>query len=249
MEEAIKLYQETLLSVEKICKKCNISKSRFYREKPKSIVRGHENQNRLYSFDLSVFKENSREKFYWLGFIGADGAIVNNTLSIELKSVDKAHLEKFNKWCKNTNPIKKRVNNSNCSCVKASINSKELVEYLKNYSIIQNKSSVFEMKGIPSQYVYDFIRGYMDGDGSVGIKDGQIYISFVSGSRTLLEQIENIIKTNNKINDYKTYYKITCLGNKKARAILDKVYENSTENTRLDRKYSTYSGIGPLLSD
>ena len=36
-------------------------------------------------------KIESHEKYYWLGFIGADGAVVKNTLSIELKETDKAH--------------------------------------------------------------------------------------------------------------------------------------------------------------
>ena len=66
---------------------------------------------RKYTFNLNKFKEDSADKYYWLGFLGADGAIVNNSLTIELKATDKEHLEKFNLFAENTNPIKERINN------------------------------------------------------------------------------------------------------------------------------------------
>lgn len=249
MEEALRLYQETNMSVDEICKMRNIAKSTFYRKKPQNIVRGHTNKGRIYTFNIDKFKEESREKYYWLGFLGADGAIVNNTLSIELNSIDKKQLYKFNAWCESTARITDRVNNMNSKCSKTNLNSVELINYLKKYGLIQNKSSSFEMINIPNIYSLDFVRGYIDGDGTVAMKGNQIYFSIVSGNRKIIEQIEDLIQTGNKISDYHTYFKITCLGNNKAKVILDRIYQNSTENTRLDRKYETYMALASYGSD
>lgn len=243
MEEALRLYQETNIPVDVICKTRKMDKSTFYRNKPKDIVRGHANKGRIYTFNFDKFKEESREKYYWLGFLGADGAVVNNTLSIELNSRDKNHLYKFNQWCESTAKVTDRVNNRGSKCSKTNLNSVELVNYLKRYGLIQNKSKSFEMVGIPDIYSLDFIRGYIDGDGTIAMRGSQIYLSVVSGNRKMIEQIEEILQTGNKISDYGTYFKITCLGNNKAKKILDRVYKNSTESTRLDRKYETYMAL------
>lgn len=249
LEEALRLYQETNMPVDEICKTRKISKSTFYRKKPQNIVRGHANKGRIYTFNFEKFKEESREKYYWLGFLGADGAIVNNTLSIELNSIDKNHLCKFNQWCESTAKITDRVNNMGSKCSKTNLNSVELVDYLKKYGLVQNKGNSFEMVSIPDLYSIDFIRGYIDGDGTVAMKGNQIYLSIVSGNKKIIEQIEEILQTGNKISDYETYFRIACLGNDKAKKILDRIYRNSTENTRLGRKYETYMALASCGSD
>ena len=249
LEEALRLYQDTNIPVDEICRIRKMAKSTFYRKKPQNIVRGHANKGRIYTFNFDKFKEESREKYYWLGFLGADGTIVNNTLSIELNSIDKNHLIKFNNWCENTAKITERVNNMGSKCSKTTLNSIELVNYLKKYGLTQNKSKSFEMVGIPDIYSLDFIRGYIDGDGTVAMKGSQIYLSVVSGNRKMIEQIEEILQTGNKISDCGTYFKIACLGNNKAKEILDRIYENSTEETRLDRKYETYMALASCGSD
>ena len=105
------------------------------------------------------------------------------------------------------------------------------------------------MVDIPDAYSLDFIRGYIDGDGTVAMKGSQIYLSIVSGNRKMIEQIEELLQTGNKISDYGTYFKIACLGNNKAKKILNRIYENSTEKTRLDRKYETYMALASCGSD
>ena len=95
---------------------------------------------RKYTLDLTNIMNDSHEKYYWLGFIAADGAIINNTLSIELNSIDKEHLKLFNDFFENTKDIEESVNNLNVKCAKVQINSYELVtnpdvRYLKNYYI------------------------------------------------------------------------------------------------------------------
>lgn len=249
MKKALQLYQETSLSVEEICRLTGLSKSYFYRHKPKELQRGHCNKNRKYSFSLESFLEESEEKYYWLGFIAADGSVVKNSLSIELSERDVLHLVKFNTWCKNNSPITTRTNNGGHKAVKTQIHSKELVELLLEYNIVPNKTNIVSMSKIPKKFKISFIRGYIDGDGTISMKGNQIYFSIVSGSLEMIKEIELCLQTGNKINCYGTYYKLACLGNKKALNILKKIYKDSTEASRLDRKYNNYLGVGPSLSD
>jgi hypothetical protein len=65
----------------------------------------------------------------------------------------------------------------------------------------------------------------------------------------MIEQIEELLQTGNKISGCGTYFKIACLGNNKAKEILDRVYKNSTEGTRLDRKYETYMALASCGSN
>ena len=53
-------------------------------------------------------KKDSSDKFYWIGFITADGNISKNFLSlaIQLKGEDREHLEKFKKFICSDAPIK-----------------------------------------------------------------------------------------------------------------------------------------------
>jgi intein/homing endonuclease len=252
IERALYLYQHTKTTVEEIVKETKIDKATLYRHIanrniPKRGIVG--TRARKHSFNMNKFIEDSREKFYWLGFISADGAVVKNSMRIELKDIDEQHLIKFNKFFENTTPLSYRVNNLGCHSVWTTINSCELNEYLSQYGIVPNKSSTINMDNIPDEYKYDFIRGYMDGDGSIGIRNRQIYLQITTGSWKLINQIEEIFQTGNKITDYTTYYTLATLGNKKALSILHKIYENSTEDTRLDRKYEIYAKFDPRLSD
>lgn len=87
----------------------------------------------------------------------------------------------------------------------------------------------------------DFIRGLIDGDGSIRINNHQqISLSFCSGNKQCVEQFKEILDIDNKITQDKNIYHIQVTGNKKAKNILDKIYLNSDDTNRLDRKYSIY---------
>ena len=246
LDKAIYDYHNTDKTITTILKETGISKSYFYRHLDYKEDFRAKKKARLYTFNLEKFKVDSNDKYYWLGFLAADGSVVNNTVSIELKNVDKEHLIKFNNFFENTNPIIERVNNQNVECVKAQINSFELVKYLKQYNIYQNKSLTFTIPtdNIPDEYLMDFIRGLIDGDGCIRINNHQqISLSFCSGNLECVEQLRKIIGIDNKIKNDNNTYSIQVTGNKKATTILDKIYECSNDNNRLNRKYSIYKTL------
>lgn len=245
LEKALYDYHNTDKTIATILKETGISKSMFYRNLDYKEEFRAKKKARKYTFNFDKFKQDSADKYYWLGFLGADGAIVNNTLSIELKISDKSHLEKFNRFFENTNPIVERVNNLNVNCVKTTINSFELIEYLKQYNIYQNKSKTYTIpNNIPQEYIFDFLRGLIDGDGSVRINNHQqISLEFCSGNQECVEQFKNILGLDNKITQDRFTFHIQVTGNIKAKTILDKIYSGSNDNNRLNRKYSIYKTL------
>lgn len=242
IDKAAYLYQTTQRSVKDICQEVGIGYTTFFRnyDGPK---RGERNKGRKYSFNIKKLQEDSHDKYYWLGFIAADGAVVDRSLHIELKDTDENHLIKFRDFLESDYPIKKRINNVGCHCAKISINSLDLVDYLKNYNIVQKKSLIFNIPTdkIPQEYIYDFVRGMMDGDGNIQIQGNkQLSLTFCSGNEKCVYQIREIFGVNNKVSFGSGTYHIQIKGNNVAKQVLDKLYASSSEYNRLDRKYNIY---------
>lgn len=202
-----------------------------------------------YFYNIEKIKKDSHEKFYWLGFIAGDGSVQEQgrRLRIELKDDSLDILENFKLFMESNANIVSRVNNQGCHCSKIDINSKQLGNYLAEYNIVPNKTKIFQIpeNKIPQNYIMDFIRGFMDADGCIHIRkerNNAPSLSFVSGSQKCIEQIKNILNINNKISKQGNNYTIHKEG-KEVISILNKIYEHSTENTRLKRKYDIYCTI------
>lgn len=204
---------------------------------------------RKYFYNIEKIKKDSHEKFYWLGFIAGDGSVQEQgrRLRIELKDDSLDILKNFKLFMESNANIVSRINNQGCRCSKIDINSKQLGNYLAEYNIVPNKTKIFQIPEdkIPQNYIMDFIRGFMDADGCIHIRKARNNtpsLSFVSGSQKCIEQIKNILNINNKISKQGNNYTIHKEG-KEVISILNKIYEHSTENTRLKRKYDIYCTI------
>lgn len=207
---------------------------------------------RKYNLNIEPFKIDSHAKYYWLGFLATDGNIAKKEarIRLELKDDDIDVLYKLAKFCETNIPLKHRTNNSNCQCSCLDINSSELKKYLAEYNIVPNKTETFTipLDKIPEQYLWDFIRGMMDGDGCITKLTTQKYnpygISFVSANLECVQQIKKLweLPEEHSISSMHGSYIVQKYG-KGALLILDKIYENSTEDTRLDRKYNRYRSL------
>ena len=86
----------------------------------------------------------------------------------------------------------------------------------------------------------------MDGDGCITLLSKQIYnpygISFISGNLQCVEQMKTIWNIDNKISEIHGSYIIQKYGNGII-PILNNIYKDSTEETRLNRKYLKYRSI------
>lgn len=165
--------------------------------------------------DINFFKKiDTSEKAYWLGFIYADGYVVetkaNAELGIELARVDREHLLKFNKIFNNyfkiidrtrENKVNKNFDkNKHKKMIEMSsirVYSKDLVRHLINNGIVPNKTNSKIHPIIDDERLFfDFLRGYIDGDGSYVLYNKLTYpvISLVSNNKSMLLYIKKKLK-------------------------------------------------------
>lgn len=245
---ALQEYATTNVPIDIITEKYGVSKSgllyqvRINKLPHRDLI---ETRHRIYNFDLKKFQDDSADKYYWLGFIAADGSIskTGTCLSIQLKAEDISHLEKFRDFLDSNAKINLLWTNAGHLSCKININSRQFCDLLGAYGIVPKKSLIFmpTVDLIPIEYINDFLRGVFDGDGSISFTQrGQVSIKFTSGSKAFIEQILLWLKIDNKITVTQKTYSFSVTGNNKATAILDFLYQGSEEKNRLLRKYNRY---------
>ncbi len=193
-------------------------------------------------------KIDTEEKAYWLGFLYADGCIHSNNYEISVNITDKEHVEKFRQTIGAVNHKITETKDSRFENAKMlyqfTIKDKQLHTDLIKWGCMPQKSLVIEkIPNIPRDYVSHFIRGYFDGDGSLHYLKGtnNYRISFV-GTQKFLTEIQKELQTNVSLQYGNTEkaYTLQIAGRKQVERILKYIYQDSTEQTRLDRKYQTY---------
>lgn len=143
----------------------------------------------------NIFKEYTAESCYWAGFINADGHIdlyqpsyrktINYKLGITLSKKDECHLKKlintlgYSSYRYGTSTIRGKTNEN----ITFATNKKEIsLDLINKFNIVPGKKSCNEkFPVIPNKYMKDYIRGYFDGDGSVGCYPNTLRITIVSG--------------------------------------------------------------------
>lgn len=207
----------------------------------------------IYVHTRSFFASYTPESAYWAGFIMADGYVSSNRnmVGIHVQHQDKEHLEHFLRAIGATNKL---IHDSHANAWCVQIYSTELKQdLLNNFNITPRKSkTALYPSHIPSNFNSHFIRGIMDGDGSLSHTTMRT-LSFV-GTKLILTSINDIITSaaDLKINGGKTKYAV-CIPHKdkpwfaslsiygrNADKALNWLYTGSTPNTRLFRKYELY---------
>lgn len=194
----------------------------------------------------------TEEDAYWLGFITADGCIIENRwLAIGLAEKDVGHLKKFCAYMGLDDIETQEIIKSSFGGAYTGDNivnsvkicSLEIIENLKNKGIIQNKTGkefpyICSSKELETAY----IRGLMDGDGY--IRSTQYGFGIV-GSKAICEYVQSFISknildiSNNHIREHGTIYKLEVNGKNQATIVLSALYNNAL--VYLDRKYQLYT--------
>ncbi len=203
-------------------------------------------------YNYKVFnKINSHEIAYILGLLFTDGYVYKNYagLGIQLTKSDKYLLLKiaefFGEACK--------VSNINCASKrKKGIKAKDMARLMiysssialdaKKLGIVKQKTSKLKIEiPIPKRYRYSFLRGVIDGDGTIHFdKNGRFHCKFSTKSKQFAKQIcnnfvEDSLKLYNTHN--KTMWTIIIMGGqKKVISFLRKLYKNKGD-LYLERKY------------
>jgi len=235
-----------------IFKRLNI-KSRTNREK-----------SLKYSCDTTFFERiDTEEKAYWLGFIYADGYLIQKTkgtnckLGISISTIDEEHLYKFKDAISSNHPIKVyKVTsgyNTDSEYCRINISEPKMVQDLISLGVSFNKTNILkypDCSQVPHQLQHHFIRGFLDGDGSIIQKNikGKVvpHVSFC-GTSEMLEGLMDYFKirvritTRWKERDNNNFDIRFCRKND-VKNILEVLYKNS--KVYLNRKYELF-----LLAD
>lgn len=213
-----------------------------------------------YTLDRNYFKEiNSNEKAYWLGLIYADGSnkISRNTFVLGLKKEDSYILNILADSLKTNVPIKIQKDKKKIKedFYRLEIYNKKLCLDLLSHGVFENKTSILKQPSLNTEYVYSFIRGYFDGDGSIctTTNDENHYKDSITftGTKEITEYISKYIKDELNIHSclYERHpdrdnnnYTISINGRLNVIKLCEKMYENKS-NKFLIRKYQRFLKI------
>lgn len=194
---------------------------------------------------------DDEHKAYWLGFLYADGCVYKNTVSIRLRN-DKENIELLEKLkqdlCYNKDLIIGSQNSFGIETQFCLLNiySKKMVEDLIEKGCLYKKSLILTYpteKQVPFLFQKDFIRGYLDGDGSFLLgKTGKSVcfygtLEFLTGIKNYF-QIKPSPKKDTRKDKNKNIYYLSFGGKYQLQEKIFPLYKDAT--IYLNRKYQQF---------
>lgn len=212
---------------------------------------------RRYSLQEDAFSAiDSPAKAYWLGFLAADGCVSKtkhrNVVSLGLNPTDSAHVEKFLHFLGSDQPIE-FCNKKISPYCRVTVSSAKLVADLGRHGIVPRKSLILTFSGNLDPAFYNhYIRGYFDGDGCIIAKRrkdndwAHTYFS-IAGTKSFLGRVAEVLSKNTGVSvsmrSYKSIHILEISARKKIEGVMEWLYVDSDEATRLDRKYERYQKL------
>lgn len=210
---------------------------------------------RKHTVNEEFFDEFNEESVYLLGLIYADGNIAWGpnpkkgyySMTITASEKDKTHLEKMRNLLSSTKPLLYAPKTKSYRLI---VNSKKLCRRLMQLGVTPRKSLTIQFpQFIPKEHLPHFLRGVIDGDGSVNYFARKIspYFRIVvaSGSKDFCEGLVDAIRQNvgpvakikkKALNTYIVEY--SCYRGEK---LADYIYSDAS--IFLKRKYSQFEKL------
>jgi riboflavin synthase alpha subunit len=156
-----------------------------------------------HSVNENFFDEWNDDSAYILGYIFADGCVSWNprrgyqSLTITASEKDSSHIETIRKTISSTKPL---LYSEKTKSYRLIANSKKLCMKLMKMGIVPRKSLIVEFPDVPKKYLRHFIRGVIDGDGTVRYvnrkRSPYFEIQISSGSPKFIRKLVETIKGN-----------------------------------------------------
>lgn len=164
-------------------------------------------------------KIDTEIKAYFIGLLFADGSVIlgkngrSSSISLELIETDKNILDLLKKELNSDGNLyyNKRKNRQNGTFT-FSVRNQKIADDLSKFNIIPNKTYKANKIVVPVGFEKDFLRGFIDGDGSIykHKKDNSWHLSITGHSYEIIKQFSELM---NNLIDYKKDKKITLYNN------------------------------------
>lgn len=219
-----------------------------------------------YNCNFDFFKRWTNEMAYVLGFLYADGTIIDavssRTQYIIFASRDREILEKIRTVMNSEHPLciqPPRIHRHKNGIYKSRelfilrIGSRKMFNDLIHLGVVPKKSKIAIFPEIPPRYLNHFVRGYFDGDGCVYLqkKKGKrqsvafkrISVIFTSGSKIFLEGVvsalRNIGVNQDKIYNSNRAYQLRYSISDSVK-LFKFLYKNASQKNYLERKFKIF---------
>lgn len=255
IKKALEMYKAGGITLDKVAKTVGITRktlSKYVNQAGIEITQ----PLRKYSYDDDFFEIiDTEEKAYWLGFIYADGSIIEapngmwKKLEIGLKESDRGHLIKF---LKDIGGSEKQIQNriatvkgKQYNSCRVGISCTKMCDDLIGHGASIRKSLTLTFpKHLDEELMRHFLRGYFDGDGCISYRSqyGKYRIALV-GTESFLNSFLDyfcnmgITKVRLQRKQNQKAYQFEKQG-KDMRLILKTMYKGAT--VYLERKYNLY---------
>lgn len=234
-------------------------------------IRGNDYNSKKYYVNSNAFDEiDTEEKAYWLGFLYADGCVMDlgNTykISLALSTKDLDHLKLYHKFLQTNYPIhtyfRKYKENDDRQYSRLAFSDKHMGEQLIKKGVYVRKTEIITFpEFLDNDMIRHFIRGYVDGDGCITYhrhkinKERLVFALKICSTKEMLNSFAKYLPSKNKnktpklqkrrknsVNNYSLEYG----GNIQVLNILNYLYKDST--IYLKRKYERYLLLVNLYS-
>lgn len=202
--------------------------------------------------DLKFIKQN--HLWYVIGYITTDGHLNKDGRHLNITSKDRGHLIKLKKVLNLNVKISKKARGGSKEKLYSQLQFSDVVfyRYLLSIGFVQKKSLNIQKINVNKKYFADFLRGVIDGDGSISTwihktnLHHQWSLRITSAAplfiKWLKEETENCFNVKGKLYCYKYKYKknpiyILKFGKLAAKVILSRIYyKNSLSLNRKNAK-------------
>lgn len=195
---------------------------------------------------LDFFKEWTAETAYVFGLLMADGAIplrkgVPSAVVLELKDED--HVRKVAQVIDPELRVWSYSRKDGRSTAKFSIGVRSVVNDCTEKGLMPQKSLTVQWPIVPDRYLRHFVRGYFDGNGTIGKYNTSVRLSFSTGSAMFAHRLQDALNANAGVSAgiYRpaaNAYNITAIGVGRARLLGDWMYQGAS--LFLDRKWNRW---------
>lgn len=206
-----------------------------------------------YNYSMVDLKSiNSHDLWYVIGYIATDGNLSSDNRHINITSKDKGHLIKikYSLHVKNKIGAKARGGEKEKKYFYLTFGDVKFYRYLLSTGLTQRKSCTLGKMIIPKKFFSDFLRGVIDGDGSISTWTNnhnhliQWSIRITSAAPNFINwlkaEIEALILVKGKLYSYsypnKNPIYILKFGKLPSKIIINNIYKNP-KCLRLERKF------------